>query len=179
MIFCSSCLPAAADAQFVECTSEQSHFIDGQPVFGLGLQEGENLHRGHPVSFLFIFGGMEVAEEELFQRCGLFKLPVGLFQDGFVGIVQPVAFTFGYGIHGLCVELPVVDGDIGMDGAGDFDADETAAATGVGQQVLLVAGADEGGIPPHLTDGAAVGFAQVGNRFLQQMLQEIYLIPLL
>ena len=95
MIFCSSCLPAAADAQFVECTSEQSHFIDGQPVFGLGLQEGENLHRGHPVSFLFIFGGMEVAEEELFQRCGLFKLPVGLFQDGFVGIVQPVAFTFG------------------------------------------------------------------------------------
>jgi hypothetical protein len=61
MIFCSSCLPAAADAQFVECTSEQSHFIDGQPVFGLGLQEGENLHRGHPVSFLFIFGGMEVA----------------------------------------------------------------------------------------------------------------------
>ena len=37
MIFCSSCLPAAADAQFVECTSEQSHFIDGQPVFGLGL----------------------------------------------------------------------------------------------------------------------------------------------
>ena len=60
MIFSSSCLPAAADAQFVECTSEQSHFIDGQPVFGLGLQEGENLHRGHPVSFLFIFGGMEV-----------------------------------------------------------------------------------------------------------------------
>lgn len=62
MIFCSSCLPAAADAQFVECTSEQSHFIDGQPVFGLGLQEGENLHRGHPVSFLFIFGGMEVVK---------------------------------------------------------------------------------------------------------------------
>lgn len=64
MIFCSSCLPAAADAQFVECTSEQSHFIDGQPVFGLGLQEGENLHRGHPVSFLFIFGGMEVDDDD-------------------------------------------------------------------------------------------------------------------
>ena len=112
----------------------------------LVCQEGENLHRGHPVSFLFIFGGMEVAEEELFQRCGLFKLPVGLFQDGFVGIVQPVAFTFGYGIHGLCVELPVVDGDIGMDGAGDFDADETAAAAGVCQQVFLVAGGYKGGV---------------------------------
>ena len=36
----------------------------------------------------------------------------------------------------------------------------------------IVQGADEGGIPPHLPDGAAVGFAQVGNRFLQQMLQE-------
>lgn len=61
-------------------------------------------------------------------------------------------------------------------GRSDLNADETAAATGVGQQVLLVAGADEGGIPPHLTDGAAVGFAQVGNRFLQQMLQEALLV---
>ena len=34
----------------------------------------------------------------------------------------------------------------------------------------------QGGIPPHLTDGAAVGFAQVGNRFLQQMLQEALLV---
>ena len=55
-------------------------------------------------------------------------------------------FTFGYGIHGLCVELPVVDGDIGMDGAGDFDADETAAAAGVCQQVFLVSGCYKGGV---------------------------------
>ena len=170
MIFCSSCLPAAADAQFVECTSEQSHFIDGQTEYGNGLQEGEKLNSGNTVSFLFIFGGMEVAEEELFQRCGLFKLPVGLFQDGFVGIVQPVAFTFGYGIHGLCVELPVVDGDIGMDGAGDFDADETAAAAGVCQQVFLVAGCYKGGVASYFLDGGAVRLAQVCHGFLQQML---------
>ena len=73
-------------------------------------------------------------------------------------------------------ELAVVDADIRIDGTGDLNADETAAATGVGQQVLLIAGAYEGGIPPHLTDGAAVGFAQVGSRFLQQMLQEALLV---
>ncbi len=114
--------------------------------------------------------GWKWAEEELFQRCGLFKLPVGLFQDGFVGIVQPVAFTFGYGIHGLCVELPVVDGDIGMDGAGDFDADETAAAAGVCQQVFLVAGCYKGGVASYFLDGGAVRLAQVCHGFLQQML---------
>ena len=117
-----------------------------------------------------------MAVEELFQWGELFKFPVRPLQDGFIGIIQPVALTFGYGIQSLCIELAVVDGDICIDGAGDLNADETAAATGVGQQVLLVAGADEGGIPPHLPDGAAVGFAQVGNRFLQQMLQEALLV---
>ena len=117
-----------------------------------------------------------MAVKELFQWGELFKFPVRPLQDGFIGIIQPVALTFGYGIQSLCIELAVVDGDICIDGAGDLNADETAAATGVGQQVLLVAGADEGGIPPHLPDGAAVGFAQVGNRFLQQMLQEALLV---
>ena len=176
MIFCSSCLPAAADAQFVECTSEQSHFIDGQPVFGLGLQEGENLHRGHPVSFLFIFGGMEVAEEELFQRCGLFKLPVGLFQDGFVGIVQPVAFTLHDVVHGLGIELAIIDSDVCLDRAGHFDANETAASRRVGQQVFQIAGPDEGGIAAHFLNSTTVGLSQVGNRFLQEVLQEALLI---
>ena len=40
----------------------------------------------------------------------------------------------------------------------------------------MVARPDERGIPPHLPDGAAVGFAQVGNRFLQQMLQKALLV---
>lgn len=117
-----------------------------------------------------------MAVEELFQWGELFKFPVRPLQDGFIGIIQPVTLTFGYGIQSLRIELAVVDGDIRIDGTGDLNADETAAATGIGQQVLLIAGTDEGGIPPHLTDGAAVGFAQVGNRFLQQMLQETLLV---
>ena len=82
-----------------------------------------------------------MAVKELFQWGELFKFPVRPLQDGFIGIIQPVALTFGYGIQSLCIELAVVDGDICIDGAGDLNADETAAAAGVGQQVLLVAGA--------------------------------------
>ena len=68
-----------------------------------------------------------MAVEELFQWGELFKFPVRPLQDGFIGIIQPVALTFGYGIQSLCIELAVVDGDICIDGAGDLNADETAA----------------------------------------------------
>ena len=81
-----------------------------------------------------------MAVEELFQWGELFKFPVRPLQDGFIGIIQPVALTFGYGIQSLCIELAVVDGDICIDGAGDLNADETAAAAGVCQQVFLVSG---------------------------------------
>lgn len=72
--------------------------------------------------------------EELFQGACLFKFPVGLLQDGFVLVVQPITFSAADGIHGLCIELLVVDGEIGADRRRYLDADETAAAGGVGQQ---------------------------------------------
>ena len=68
--------------------------------------------------------------KELFQWGELFKFPVRPLQDGFIGIIQPVALTFGYGIQSLCIELAVVDGDICIDGAGDLNADETALPLG-------------------------------------------------
>jgi hypothetical protein len=46
-----------------------------------------------------------MAVEELFQWGELFKFPVRPLQDGFIGIIQPVALTFGYGIQSLCIEL--------------------------------------------------------------------------
>ena len=70
-----------------------------------------------------------MAVEELFQWGELFKFPVRPLQDGFVGIIQPVTLTFGYGIQSLRIELAVVDADIRIDGTGDLNADETAAAT--------------------------------------------------
>ena len=68
-----------------------------------------------------------MAVEELFQWGELFKFPVRPLQDGFIGIIQPVTLTFGYGIQSLRIELAVVDGDIRIDGTGDLNADETAA----------------------------------------------------
>ena len=77
---------------------------------------------------LILFCRAEMAVEELFQWGELFKFPVRPLQDGFIGIIQPVTLTFGYGIQSLRIELAVVDGDIRIDGTGDLNADETAAA---------------------------------------------------
>ena len=63
-----------------------------------------------------------MAVEELFQWGELFKFPVRPLQDGFIGIIQPVTLTFGYGIQSLRIELAVVDGDIRIDGTGDLNA---------------------------------------------------------
>ena len=113
-----------------------------------------------------------MAVEELFQWGELFKFPVRPLQDGFIGIIQPVTLTFGYGIQSLRIELAVVDADIRIDGTGDLNADETAAATGVGQQVLLVAGGDERGVSAHLEHGIGVWLAHVDHRLLEDMFQE-------
>ena len=50
---------------------------------------------------LILFCRTEMAVEELFQWGELFKFPVRPLQDGFIGIIQPVALTFGYGIQSL------------------------------------------------------------------------------
>lgn len=62
----------------------------------------------------------------------LFKFPVRPLQDGFIGIIQPVALTLALAFQSR-IELAVVDADIRIDGTSDLNADETAAA-GVGQQ---------------------------------------------
>lgn len=49
-------------------------------------------------------------------------------------------------MHGLRIELAVVYGDIGINGIGHFDTDKATASRGVGEQILLIAGADEWGI---------------------------------
>lgn len=116
-----------------------------------------------------------MAQEELFQWSRLFKLLIALFQNGLVGVVQPVAFTLRNGSHGLGIELAVVDGDIGVDGTGYFDTDKAPAAAGIGQQVFLIAGAYEGGVAAYLLNGGSVWLPQVGYGFLQQMFQETLL----
>lgn len=57
----------------------------------------------------------------------------------------------------------------GVDDICHFDADEPAAAGRVGEQVLLIAGGDERGIPGHFQYGVGVGLAHVHYRLLKNM----------
>lgn len=102
--------------------------------------------------------------------------PVVLLYDCFVSVVQPVAFTLHDVVHGLGIELVIIDSDVCLDRTGHFDADETATSRRVGQQVFQIAGPDEGGIAAHFLNSGTVGLSQVGNRFLQEVLQEALLI---
>ena len=101
MIFVSPVSSPVADSELVKCTPKVGYFADRQSVLGLFLKEGEDFHRSHPCAFLFFLRRAEMAEEKLFQRGGLLEFLVGLLQNGFVAVVQPVAFSFGDGTHGL------------------------------------------------------------------------------
>ena len=57
------------------------------------------------MTLFILFCRTEMAVEELFQWGELFKFPVRPLQDGFIGIIQPVTLTFGYGIQSLRIEL--------------------------------------------------------------------------
>ena len=114
--------------------------------------------------------------EKLFERTDLFKIPVGLFQDSFVLIIQPVALTFINGIHGLSIQLLVVDGDIRINRCSHFDTDKAAAAAGIGKQVHLITGTNKRGITAHFLNGRTVRFPQICHRFLQKMFQKALLV---
>ena len=72
---------------------------------------------------------------------------------------EPVALTLGELLHALGIELAVVDGGIHIDHLADVDAEEAAAACGVGEQSSGVAGADEGGDARKRDGVVAVGLA--------------------
>ena len=57
-IFRSSVSAPVLHAQFVQSSSEESHFVDGQAVFCFRLQVAEYLHRRHPFAFCPVFMAM-------------------------------------------------------------------------------------------------------------------------
>ena len=82
----------------------------------------------------------------MLQRRNLLKFAVALPQNSLIFIIQPVTFLLIKQCHGLCIELAVVYGDMGINGSGHLDTDKATASRGVGEQILLIAGADESGI---------------------------------
>lgn len=77
-------------------------------------------------------------------------------------------------MHGLCIKLLIVDGRA-IDGAGEVDDDVSPAAGSVGQQVFMVASADEGSVAAHLLGCCSVRTADIDGRFLYDMLQKCLL----
>ena len=72
---------------------------------------------------------------------------------------EPVALALGEQCHALGIELRVVDGGIHIDHLADVDAEEAAAARGVGEQGSGVAGADERGDARQRDGVVTVGLA--------------------
>lgn len=93
--------------------------------------------------------------EKLLHRGELLKLLICFSQDGLIGIIKPITLSFCKSFHGLCIELHIVDGDIGIDGGSHFNTDESATAAWVGQQILMVACADKRSVATHLLYSAS------------------------
>ena len=176
MIKCSPVRFLVEDVQLAERASESCYPVDGQLIPRFLLQVVENLHGCEPFAFFALLRATEMAKEKFFQWVCPLEFPVVLLYDCFVSVVQPVAFTLHDVVHGLGIELAIIDSDVCLDRAGHFDANETAASRRVGQQVFQIAGPDEGGIAAHFLNSTTVGLSQVGNRFLQEVLQEALLI---
>ena len=110
--------------------------------------------------------------KQLFQRTSLFELTVGLFQYIFIFIIQPITFPFINRLHCLIIQLFVIDGNVRLNRSRHLDTNETAATTGTGKQIFLIAGSDKRSITPHFPNRITVRLTQIRNRLLQQMLQE-------
>ena len=172
MIKCPLTGLPAGNIQLLKRTAEHSYLIDIQPVPCLRLQIIQNLHGRHPFASLLFFRRTEITMEQLFQRARLLKFTVRLLQNLFILIIQPVTLTLINGFHRLSIKLFVIDGSIGFDRSYHLNTDKTTAATWIGKQIFLIAGADKGSITTHFTNSIAMRLAQVSNRLLQQMLQK-------
>ena len=136
------------------------------------LQDFVNLASRHSRALLTVDGRTEKSEEEIFVQWTLLELLVRLHLPLLLFGHKPITLPFVQRRDGLRVKLVVFDRLRIVDPAFHFDADEAAASGRVAQQVRVVAGRDERGVA---TDGFHLGgirFAQVHDRFLQQVLQE-------
>ena len=136
------------------------------------LQDFVNLASRHSRALLTVDGRTEKSEKEIFVQWTLLELLVRLHLPLLLFGHKPITLPFVQRRDGLRVKLVVFDRLRIVDPAFHFDADEAAASGRVAQQVRVVAGRDERGVA---TDGFHLGgirFAQVHDRFLQQVLQE-------
>ena len=134
----------------------------------------QNAHGKEPFAFFAFRYATEILVEELLYRRYFLKLFVVLRHQALFVAVEPVAFAAIEGVHGLGVELFVMDGATHVDRCGYFDADETTAARCVGEQVFMVAGADERGVTAQFLHGTGVRKTGVDHGLLEDMFHARY-----
>ena len=130
---------------------------------------------GQPFGFFVGGGRTKVAIEELLFGGHLLEFTIVFGHNPFVCPVEPIPFSAIQFVHGLRIKLSVVYRTGGVYHSCHFDADETAAARRVGEQVLLIARGDERGITAHFEHGVGIRLAHGHHRFLEDVLQEALL----
>ena len=109
--------------------------------------------------------------EALGNRRQAHKLDVALDERLLLLLVQPVASSLVDFVHGFGIELLVVDGLAEVDLVCDVGTDVASRACEVGDDVHVVAGADERGIATFLSRGGGVGAEFIDSWELEHVLQ--------
>ena len=120
------------------------------------FQKVENLSGRHVLTFLLVVGRFEVETEILVYRLNHLKLAVALHDELHLLGVEITLLAIAQRHKRPGEKLLVVGADTHVDGARQLDADETAVAGWVGEDVVHVARGDEGGEAWKLHDVTSV-----------------------
>ena len=143
MVYGSGLGSFGGDLVFVQDAAEMDDFGGRQIKEFFLLQAAQYFNGKELLSFLCGFGGTEELQKQLLCWYLYLKFFVGFRQDSLFGGLKPVAFASLYFIHGLGIQLVVVDLPTVIDGTGKADADEPPATRGVGQHIVVVTGGDK------------------------------------
>ena len=94
---------------FVQDAAEMDDFGGRQIKEFFVLQASQYFNGKELLSFLCGFGGTEELQKQLLCRNLYLKFFVGFHQNGFFVRIKPVAFASLYFVHGLGIQLVVVD----------------------------------------------------------------------
>lgn len=137
-------------------SSESHQAVYFQRRTNLLFQKVENLGGRHVLTFLLVVGRFEVETEILVYRLNYLKLAVALHDELHLLGVEITLLAIAQRHKRLGEKLLVVGADTHVDGARQLDADETAVAGWVGEDVVHVARGDEGGEAWKLHDVTSV-----------------------
>lgn len=144
----------------------------GVVVAVAGAEQAAHLLKGPETATLGIAGLSEGGCNHLHKVCRLLKTAVLLHQHSYLFVVEPITLSLVELLHQLGIELAMVEVVFEVDVASALHTDEPSAARGVHQWLHLVGGADERGVALILSDGLAVGWAELHVACREQVFQD-------